>query len=134
MREQMAAGELQGWAQVRCASLDRLPLMGALPRLDALAALADDVGHQRSRLPLAAVPRWSGLYTLTALGSRGLTLSHWCAMQLATMIDGEAPNLLPGDLDLIGVLDPARFAWKQLRRTSAATAQGRMRSIQGASA
>lgn len=117
MRERMAAGELQGWAQVRCASLDRLPLMGALPRLDALAALAEEVGHQRSRLPLAAVPRWPGLYALTALGSRGLTLSHWCAVQLARQIDGEAPDLRAEDLDLISTLDPARFAWKQLRRT-----------------
>ncbi len=123
MRELMAAGELMGWAQVRCASLDRLPLMGALPRLDALASLSAEIGHQRSRLPLAAVPRWSGLYTLTALGSRGLTLSHWCAVQLARQIDGEEPDLPPEDLDLISALDPARFAWKQLRRTKSATAE-----------
>ena len=120
MRALIATGELRGWAQVRCASLDRLPLMGALPRLDALASLVDEVGHQRSRLPLATVPRWPGLYALTALGSRGLTLSHWCAMQLARQIEGESPDLQPENLDLIAALDPARFAWKQLRRAAPA--------------
>lgn len=116
MREDAAGGQLMGWAQVRCASLDRLPLMGALPRMDALEALAMEERPRRSRLPLAAVPRWPGLYALTALGSRGLTLSHWCAHQLACQIDGEGPDVQTRDLDLISALDPARFAWKALRR------------------
>ena len=71
-------------------------------------------------MPLAAVPRWPGLYTLSALGSRGLTLSHWCATQLARQMDGLPAEVAEADQDLINALDPARFAWKQARRQPAA--------------
>lgn len=107
---------LLGWAQVRCASLDRLPLMGAVPDLAALRSLVTARGHQRSRIRLSDVPRLAGLYTLSALGSRGLTLAHWCATQLAVLIDGQASDLPESDADLLAALDPARFAWKRSRR------------------
>ena len=116
MRQQMARGDLLGWAQVRCASQDRLPLMGAVPDLQSLHALVAAAGSRRSRMTLADVPRWPGLYTLSALGSRGLTLSHWCARQLVLMIMGEATDLPAEHHDLLRALDPARFAWKQARR------------------
>jgi len=116
MQTAHAQGDLMGWAEVRCASLDRLPLAGPLAHLANLNTQALRLGTQRSRLPLVNVPRWPGLYTLTALGSRGLTLSHWCATQLAAQIDG-AP--LASDIaDLWAKLDPARFAWKAVRRPS----------------
>ena len=105
-----------GWAQVRCASLDRLPLMGAVPDAAALRNVMATAGARRGRVPLSAVPRWTGLYTLSALGSRGLTLSHWCATQLATQMDGQAPDVAAQDADLIAALDPARFVWRQARR------------------
>lgn len=116
MAQAMTQGRLLGWAQVRCASLDRLPLMGSLPRLDQLAVHMQAAGVRRGRVPLAAVPRWPGLYTLSALGSRGLTLSHWCATQLARQMDGLPAEIAEADQDLITALDPARFAWKQARR------------------
>ncbi|MFM6985716.1 MAG: FAD-dependent oxidoreductase [Hydrogenophaga sp.] len=116
----MAQGRLLGWAQVRCASLDRLPLVGALPDLEALAAHMQAAGARRGRLPLKAVPRWPGLFALTALGSRGLTLAHWCATQLARQMDGLPADVADTDQDLIQALDPARFAWKQARRQTAA--------------
>ena len=56
---QRAAGELQGWAQVRCASLDRLPLMGAVPDAAALQHVMAAAGARRGRVPLSAVPRWA---------------------------------------------------------------------------
>lgn len=115
-REAMARGELLGWAQVRCASLDRLPLMGAVPHLAALQAQMEQAGARRGRLPLADTPRWPGLYTLSALGSRGLTLSHWCATQLAAQMDGRCADGPEVEEDLIRALDPARFAWKLARR------------------
>lgn len=98
-----AAGGVAGWAEVRCASLDRLPLVGAAP---ALAA-----GDPRA--PLDAWPRARGLYLLTALGSRGLSLAAWCGQRLAEAIDGE-PVQAPQDL--WRALDPARFAWRARRR------------------
>jgi tRNA 5-methylaminomethyl-2-thiouridine biosynthesis bifunctional protein len=116
LRDAMAQGQLRGWAQVRCASLDRLPLMGAVPDTAALQALMAAAGARRGRVLLSTVPRQAGLYTLSALGSRGLTLSHWCATQLAALMDGQAPGVAAQDADLIAALDPARFAWRQARR------------------
>jgi tRNA 5-methylaminomethyl-2-thiouridine biosynthesis bifunctional protein len=103
----------QGWAQVRCASLDRLPMAGAVPDVAALQAQLNRTGAQRTRITLTQVPRLDGLYTLCALGSRGLTLAHWCAQQLALQMEHQANTAPP---DLWRCLDPARFVWKQSRR------------------
>ncbi len=111
MRQLQASGELLGWAQVRCASLDRLPLAGAVPDEAALR----QHWQGRKRLTLGEVPRRPGLYLLTALGSRGLTLAHPCAALLAAQIEGEPVPLEP---DLVRALDPARFAWRAARRGS----------------
>lgn len=117
LRQTWRQGELLGWAQVRCASLDRLPLVGAVPDGDALTTHMAAAGARRGRVPLADTPRQPGLYLLAALGSRGLTLAAWCAHQLAAEIDGEsAPNV---EEDLLRAIDPARFAWKQARRQQA---------------
>lgn len=116
LRQALSDGELLGWAQVRCASLDRLPLVGALPHLRELEAWVLAPGARRARVPLADVPRWPGLYTLSALGSRGLTLAHWCARQLARQMDGLPAEVADADQDLISAIDPARFAWKLARR------------------
>lgn len=112
-------GTLLGWAQVRCASLDRLPLVGAAPDRPALAALMQSAGHRRGRVPVADTPRLPGLFLLTALGSRGLTLAHWCANALAAQMSDQASPLPENDRDLERALDPARFAWKLARRQGA---------------
>ncbi len=114
MQAQTEQNQLLGWAQVRCASLDRLPLVGALPDLPALQRSMAQAGPRRHRLPLPALPRLSGLFMLSALGSRGLTLAHWCAEQLAAQMNGEAAAAQHADLLL--ALDPARFAWRQARK------------------
>lgn len=115
-----ATGRLLAWAQVRCASLDRLPLVGAVPDLKALQRWMDAAGSRRSKLSLANAPRHPGLYVLTALGSRGLSLAHWCAKLLAQQIDLPTPPETSTEPDLIRALDPARFAWKLARRQSVA--------------
>lgn len=115
MRLAAQAGELRGWAQVRCASLDRLPLVGAIPDVAALHHHMTQAGPRRNRLALVQVPRVSGLYTLSALGSRGITLAHSMGTLLASLMDGETPSL---ESDLVQALDPARFAWRQARRQS----------------
>jgi tRNA 5-methylaminomethyl-2-thiouridine biosynthesis bifunctional protein len=117
LRADAAAGRLLGWAQVRCASLDRLPLVGAVPDLAALQRWMDAAGTRRSKLPLADAPRHPGLYLLTALGSRGLSLAHCCANLLAQQINEPASATTKTvDPELIRALDPARFAWKLARR------------------
>ncbi len=106
----------QGWAAVRCASLDRLPMAGAVPDVAALQTQVNRMGAQRTRLRLSQVPRLPGVFALTALGSRGLTLAHWCAQQLAVQMDDQAN---PAPPDLWRCVDPARFVWKQSRRQEA---------------
>ena len=118
LRAALGHDRLEGWAQVRCASLDRLPLVGAAPDTQALARLMA-ARLQRSRVQLGDVPRWPGLHLLSAMGSRGLTLAHWCAEQLAAQLGGETRL---ADADLLGSLDPARFALKAARRQGAVRA------------
>ncbi|MDM7942998.1 MAG: FAD-dependent oxidoreductase [Hydrogenophaga sp.] len=117
LRNTLEQARLLGWAQVRCASLDRLPLVGAAPRLEALHAGAPAGGARRQRVAMADVPRWPGLHLLCAMGSRGITLAAWCADQLALQIDGEVTLAEPV---LLAHLDPARFVVKAVRRQAAA--------------
>ena len=117
LRTAAEQGRLQGWAQVRCASLDRLPLVGAVPDVAALKNAMEQTGSRRGQWPLADAPRWPGLFTLSALGSRGLTLAHWCAQLLAAQIDGAPAQGVEPDLQR--ALDPARFAWRQTRKQPA---------------
>lgn len=115
LRADAAEGRLLGWAQVRCASLDRLPLVGAVPDLEALHRWMSAAGAGRTKLALGDAPRQPGLYLLTALGSRGLSLAPWCANLLAQQIV-EPEQTSTVEPDLIQALDPARFAWKLARR------------------
>ena len=57
---------MQGWAGVRCAYRDHLPVVG----------------------PLDA-EQWPGLWLCTAFGSRGLSYSALCAELLAAWLHGE---------------------------------------------
>ena len=119
MLEAEACGALLGWAQVRCASLDRLPLAGAVPDATALNTLMDSAGSRRGRVTLSDVPRLPGLFTLSALGSRGLTLALPMAQLLVQTMSGEASAL---EADLQRAVDPARFAWRLARKQPAASA------------
>lgn len=104
LRQQQAAGELLDWAEVRCASLDRLPLVGPVPATAPWPTPSSQLGT------LARVP---GLWTLCALGSRGLTLSKLAAELLVARLLGEP---LPMDKRHADALDPARFALKAVRK------------------
>lgn len=78
------------WAAVRCTSSDRLPLAGPLWLQPASPT---------------APPGCDGLWVLTALGARGLTLSVLCGELLAAQIMGEP---LPLDAALAQRLHPRR--------------------------
>jgi tRNA 5-methylaminomethyl-2-thiouridine biosynthesis bifunctional protein len=112
LRDDMAHDRLLGWAQVRCASLDRLPMAGAVPDGQAWQRHREQTPKAR-RPALGDFPRVAGLYMLTALGSRGLTLANWCAQRVAEQIAGEAAT---GEADLLAAIDPARFAWRAAKR------------------
>ncbi len=76
-------GSAQAWAGVRCASPDRLPVVGPV-----------NVG------PLP------GLWVNTAMGSRGLTFAVLCAELLASRLHGEP---LPIESRMARALSAARF-------------------------
>ena len=61
-------GEVRNWVGIRCASSDRLPIVGEVA---------------------------TGLWVLTALASRGLTLAPLCAELLASQMSSEEPPLNP---------------------------------------
>lgn len=124
MRATQAQGRLMGWSQVRCASQDRVPMVGAAPDVPALTAMMSAAGSRRGRIGLDEVPRLPGLYLMAAFGSRGLTLAHWCATLLASRMDGGPGLLAPEEADLERAMDPARFAWKLARRQPAAGSGG----------
>lgn len=89
-----------GW---RLAADDRLPLAGPLP--------APGAGAPRS-LQCRHVPREPGLYVLTALGARGLTLAPLLGELIAAQASGTP---WPLEQDLADAVDPARFAVRAAR-------------------
>ena len=107
---------VDGRVSFRYSSIDRLPLVGAVP-LSALgpelrAGLASAPGSVRPEQPRFA-PRVPGLFVFTALGSRGIGWSALGAQVLASAITG-APA--PLEADLLDAIDPARFASRSFRR------------------
>ncbi len=105
---------LQGRTAWRATTPDRLPLVGALPWSQARLAS----GQAARRLDqVRLIPRQrgerGGLYTLTGLGSRGITWSCLAAELLAHWVTG-AP--CPVEADLRDALDPARFLVRQVTR------------------
>lgn len=72
---QHGAGQVTGWAGMRCTTRDRLPVVGAV---------------SPSQAP--------GLYTCTAMGSRGLSFAASCGQHVASLITDDASLLLPEPL------------------------------------
>lgn len=98
---QRARGELRAFVAVRCASRDRMPLVGTLAQAQA---------PWPTRGGLQALPRQAGLHILSGLGSRGLTLAAWAAHTLADQLEA-VPLDTPSHL--VQACDPGR---KGLRR------------------
>ena len=94
----------------RATTPDRLPIVGAVPGRE-----ASPPGMQ-----VRHVPRATGLYALTGLGSRGLTLAPLMAEVLVASILHEP---IPIEASILDAIDPARFVAKQARRPAAASAQ-----------
>ena len=102
------ASKLDGAVGFRCVAPDRMPLVGAMPDVDAArmqkAALS---GAQ-----LTDLPRCPGLYCASAYASRGLVWAALAGEMLASLIEGEP---LPLEGDLADALDPGRFVLRQAR-------------------
>jgi tRNA 5-methylaminomethyl-2-thiouridine biosynthesis bifunctional protein len=97
-----------GFSGQRCVARDRMPLAGPLIDEEALAVQAP---HLRGA-HLAELPRSPGLFSLVALGSRGLALAPILGETIACRIEGEPPPLEKALLDAV---DPARFILRHLR-------------------
>ncbi|MFZ5546053.1 MAG: FAD-dependent 5-carboxymethylaminomethyl-2-thiouridine(34) oxidoreductase MnmC [Pseudomonadota bacterium] len=97
-------GPLDGRVGWRLVANDRLPVLGPVPQADLSAARLDQPRF---------VPRRAGLYTLTALGSRGLAWAPLAAQTLAAWIAGSP---LPLEASLLDAVDVARFASRSARR------------------
>jgi len=95
----------QGRVGFRCVSADRLPLVGALPDMAALAVTGE--------VQLRDVPRHPSLHAVLGFASRGLIWSPLAAEIVASQLTGEP---LPLGRDALALLDPARFALKAHRR------------------
>ncbi|RCU43636.1 bifunctional tRNA (5-methylaminomethyl-2-thiouridine)(34)-methyltransferase MnmD/FAD-dependent 5-carboxymethylaminomethyl-2-thiouridine(34) oxidoreductase MnmC [Corallincola holothuriorum] len=96
----------QGKVGFRCASPDHLPLVGPVPVQTTLAEVTLSDGPQ-------SLPGAPMLWTLTGLGSRGLTSAWLCAEQLVAQLVSE-PEPLP--LSQSDSLSAKRFIWRQLKR------------------
>ena len=94
-----------GW---RLHTDDRLPIAGAMPLLGLPAGSRQD----QARL----LPRERGLFVLTALGARGLTVAPLLARLVAAQATG-AP--WPLEQDLADAVDPARWIVRAARRAGA---------------
>jgi tRNA 5-methylaminomethyl-2-thiouridine biosynthesis bifunctional protein len=106
--------QLSGRVGWRAVTPDRLPLIGALPLpVDQLVG-----AHKPRRLDqVRLIPRrrnaQGGLYTLSGLGSRGITWAALAGELLAHWVTG-AP--CPVEADLRDALDPARFLVREINR------------------
>lgn len=94
---------------VRCVAPDRTPYAGAVcDEAAALARRADlDGAH------LEDLPRSDGLYCVSALGSRGLSLAPLLGELVAALAEGEP---LPVERPLAASVDPGRYLLRRLRR------------------
>ena len=94
----MDAHALENRVAWRCRTSDRMPIAGAVPA----RVIAASIRHTQPR----HIAREPGLYVLTALGSRGLTLAPLLADVVAASILREP---MPIEASLLDAIDPARF-------------------------
>lgn len=98
-----AHAALAGRVGFRSVAPDRLPLVGALPAIEATGRIER----------LRDVARAPGLYGLLGYASRGLTWAPLAAELLASQLDNDP---LPLEADLAAAVDPARFLVRARRR------------------
>ena len=107
-RVEVDAAALEGAVRFRAVAPDRLPLVGAVPDVEAVRAGRDALAGAH----LPDLPRHEGLYCITGFASRGLVWSSLAGELMASMLEGEP---LPLESDLADALDPARFVLRRLR-------------------
>jgi tRNA 5-methylaminomethyl-2-thiouridine biosynthesis bifunctional protein len=102
----------QDFVGLRAVALDRLPLIGAMPDVEAGVAS----GRRICAARLHEFPRVAGLYGAFGYASRGLTWAALGGEIIASLLEGE-PAPVAGQL--LDAVDPARFLFKAIRRDPA---------------
>ncbi|MDB5866673.1 MAG: h16 [Betaproteobacteria bacterium] len=103
------ASALTGAVGFRSVTPDRMPLVGAVPDLDAvLSRKADLTGAH-----LPDLPRRPGLYCVAGFASRGLVWAALAGEIVGSLLEREP---LPVESDLADSIDPARFVLRLVRR------------------
>ncbi len=99
-----------GW---RVETDDRLPICGAVPLPVSLPSSPAQPSGVRRGDQVRHLPRQPGLFVLTALGSRGLTLAPLLGRLIAAQATGTP---WPLEQDLVDAIDPGRWRVKAGRR------------------
>ncbi len=115
LRQHSKSSGLNGRVGFRCASPDKLPIIGPAPVYNEFCEDYARLSHDR-KLKIETDPKhYPGLYVNLAHGSKGLISGPISGEIIASMIE-RAP--LPLEIELIEKLSPARFIIKNLiRRT-----------------
>ena len=113
MAKSVEPGQLDGRAAFRCVSPDYFPIVGPVPQLQAFSQDFAVLGKKANAQIDKCGIYHEGLFTLLALGSRGLAYAPIAADTLASMICGEPPPL---SLQLYLHVHPARFIIRDLIR------------------
>jgi tRNA 5-methylaminomethyl-2-thiouridine biosynthesis bifunctional protein len=105
----------QGRASIRCASIDHLPMAGAVPNYQQYKVTYQDLwkGLRPNRYDVP--PDYDSLYTLTALGARGLCSGPLAAEIIAAQMNNEP---YPVSTRVLQALNPGRGYIKQLKAKS----------------
>ena len=114
-RLDIAPEQLGGRTAWRWVMADRLPVIGAVPDVQ---AFADQILRGAPRLDQPRfVPRLPGLFAFTGLGSRGIS---WCALGAQVLAASVAGAPAPLEARLLDAIDPARFSVRRARRSATA--------------
>ncbi len=105
--------KLGGRAALRCTTLDYLPIIGPVPRIDAFLEDYADLRRDASIDIPTPGQYWPGLFVHCGLGSKGLSYAPLGAELLASHINGEPPPL---ERELLTALNPARFIIRDMKR------------------
>lgn len=113
LKNQSTHSELDGRVSFRCASPDKLPIIGPAPIFEAFKEDYSKLGQDRT-IPIDKEPKhFPGLFVNIAHGSKGLITGPISGEIIASMLSNEP---LPLEQQLIDCLNPARFIIKNLIR------------------
>lgn len=104
---------LKGRVGFRCASPDKLPMIGPVPVYEAFIEDYAPLRHDAKTVIDIPAKHYSGLFANLAHGSKGLITGPISGEIIASMLENEP---LPLEKELIDKLNPARFIIKNLIR------------------